>query len=217
MLENLIGNALKFTPAGGTVTVGVAAAEPGLVRFTVKDNGPGIHPEELPHIFTRFWRGRRSGHPGTGLGLAICQAIVEAHGGRIWAESTPGAGASLHFTLPAAPAAPQLEGAAGEPASILLVDDKPENLVALQAILADPSYRLVTASSGDEALKLALRERFAVALIDVAMPTMNGLEVAEHLQTLERSRHTPIIFVTAFGNDPEEVHRAYAAGGATTW
>ena len=72
----------------------------------------------------------------------------------------------------------------------------------------------MTATSGKEALKLALRERFAVALIDVAMPEMNGLEVAEHLKTLERSRHTPIIFVTAFGNDPEEVHRAYAAGGA---
>ena len=214
VLENLIGNALKFTPPGGTVTVAATAGAPGSVRFTVKDTGPGIDPADLPHIFTRFWRGRRSGREGTGLGLAICKAIVDAHGGRIWAESTPPAGTSVHFTLPASVVTAEIEGLAGEPANILLVDDKPENLLALEAILAQPSYRLVTATSGKEALKLALRERFAVALIDVAMPEMNGLEVAEHLKTLERSRHTPIIFVTAFGNDPEEVHRAYAAGGA---
>ena len=214
VLENLIGNALKFTPPGGTVTVAASAGAPGFVQFSVKDTGPGIDPSDLPHIFTRFWRGRRSGREGTGLGLAICRAIVDAHGGRIWAESTPGAGTSLHFTLPAAVAVPELDDRPTEPANILLVDDKPENLLALEAILAHPSYRLVKASSGKEALKLALRERFAVALIDVAMPEMNGLEVAEHLKTLERSRHTPIIFVTAFGNDPQEVHRAYAAGGA---
>ena len=72
----------------------------------------------------------------------------------------------------------------------------------------------MTATSGEEALRLALRERFAVALIDVAMPRMNGFEVATHLKALERSRDIPIIFITAFGDDPEEIHRAYAAGGA---
>jgi CheY-like chemotaxis protein len=101
-----------------------------------------------------------------------------------------------------------------EPASILLVDDKQENLTALAAILDRPDYRLACATSGEEALRLTLRERFAAALIDVAMPRMNGFEVATHLKTLERSRHIPIIFITAFGEDPEEIHRAYAAGGA---
>ena len=72
----------------------------------------------------------------------------------------------------------------------------------------------MTATSGEEALRLALRDRLAAALIDVAMPRMNGFEVATHLKTLERSRHIPIIFITAFGEDPEEIHRAYAAGGA---
>jgi CheY-like chemotaxis protein len=72
----------------------------------------------------------------------------------------------------------------------------------------------VTATSGEEALRIALRESFSVALIDVAMPGMSGLEVATHLKELERSRDIPIIFITAFGDDPEQIHRAYSAGGA---
>ena len=214
VLENLIGNALKFTPAGGVVTVGASrAAEPGWVLFWVKDTGPGIAPEHLPHIVDRFWQATARDRRGSGLGLAICKAIVEAHGGRIWAESPPGAGASLSFTSPCLQPA-STRSAPVEPASILLLDDKVDNLTALQAILDRPDYRLITATHGEEALRLALRERFAVALIDVAMPVMNGFEVAQHLKALERSRHIPIIFITAFGDDPEEIHRAYAAGGA---
>jgi CheY-like chemotaxis protein len=75
---------------------------------------------------------------------------------------------------------------------ILLVDDRPENLVALGAILTDPRYHLVTATSGEEALREALREEFTLALIDVAMPGMDGLEVARHLKKLARSRDLPI-------------------------
>jgi len=101
-----------------------------------------------------------------------------------------------------------------QPVNLLLVDDRPENLVALGAILSDPRYRLVTATSGEEALREALRDDFVVALIDVAMPGMDGLEVARHLKKLARYRDIPILFVTAFGDDPEEIHRAYAAGGA---
>jgi response regulator RpfG family c-di-GMP phosphodiesterase len=122
-------------------------------------------------------------------------------------------GTTVFFTVPAAsPSQPKVEPS--EIANVLLVDDRPENLLALKVILDRPDYRLVTAKSGEEALALALRERFAVVLMDIAMPGMNGLEVAIHLKELERSRDIPILFVTAFGDDPEEVHRAYAAGAA---
>jgi CheY-like chemotaxis protein/anti-sigma regulatory factor (Ser/Thr protein kinase) len=211
VLENLIGNALKFTGQRGTITVG-ASRKDDKVAIWVKDSGAGIAPEQMPHIFDRFWQAKKKERRGMGLGLSISKAIVEAHGGQIWAESTLGLGTTVFFTVPPAPERPFKRRA--EVASILLVDDRPENLLSLKAILERPDYHLVTARSGEEALALVLRERFSVALIDIAMPGMNGLEVAQHLKELERSSSIPIIFVTAFGNDPEEIHRAYSAGGA---
>ncbi len=211
VLENLIGNALKFTSAGGTIVVGAARKE-GEVLIWVKDSGSGIAPEQLPHIFDRFWQARKKERRGTGLGLTICKAIVEAHGGQIWAETTAGAGTTLFFTVPSVAETPP-RPKTNSVSNILLVDDRPENLLSLKAILERPDYRLVTADSGEEALRLALREEFSVALIDVAMPRMDGLEVATHLKELERSRDIPIIFITAYGDDPEQIHRAYAAGG----
>jgi len=211
VLENLIGNAVKFTAAGGTIAVG-AERNASEIKVWVKDSGSGIAPEQLPYIFDRFWQASATARHGIGLGLAICKATIEAHGGRIWAESELGVGTTLSFTLPVAVG--RAAGAAtDEVANILLVDDRAENLVALEAILERPGYRLVKARSGQEALDLVLRERFAVALVDVAMPSMTGLEVAERLKELDRGRDIPIIFVTAFGNDPQEVHRAYSAGG----
>jgi signal transduction histidine kinase/FixJ family two-component response regulator len=212
VLENLIGNSVKFTASGGSITVG-AARRDGRVVFWVKDNGSGIAAAELPHIFDRFWHAKKTKRRGTGLGLSICKGIVEAHGGRIWAESVANRGTTVFFTVPIT-AAPKEKAKHLHVANILLVDDRPENLLSLKAILESPEYRLVTAASGEEALALALREPFSLALIDVAMPGMNGLEVATHLKELERSRDIPIIFITAFGDDPEEVHRAYSAGGA---
>jgi PAS domain S-box-containing protein len=96
---NLVGNALKFTPAGGRVELGAARAA-DYVRFWVRDTGPGIEREHLPRLFDRFWQARRGGKAGAGLGLSIARSIVEAHGGQIWAESEPGQGSTFHFTLP---------------------------------------------------------------------------------------------------------------------
>ena len=100
VLGNLIGNALKFTPPGGSVTVR-ATRRPDDVLVTVSDTGSGIDATQLPHIFDRYWQARRgSGTRGTGLGLAIAKGIVEAHGGAIWAESVAGTGSTFSFTLP---------------------------------------------------------------------------------------------------------------------
>ncbi len=98
------------------------------------------------------------------------------------------------------------------PINLLLVDDRPENLVALKAILKDPAYNLFEASSGKDALRLALRERFSVILLDVVMPEMDGFEVARHLKELERTRNIPILFLTALATDIQHIYRAYEVG-----
>jgi signal transduction histidine kinase len=106
VLANLLANALKFTPSEGEVVVHAQACpdDPRLVYFTVRDSGCGIPPEQLPHVFDRFWQARRgASQRGTGLGLAISKGIVEAHGGTMDAESEVGRGSAFRFTLPVAP------------------------------------------------------------------------------------------------------------------
>jgi signal transduction histidine kinase len=99
-LANLIGNALKFTPEGGTVRF-IAERRDGSVRFSVIDSGPGIPPADLPHLFEPFWQAKKTAHLGAGLGLKITRAIVEAHGGSIQVGNEPGGGACFAFEVPA--------------------------------------------------------------------------------------------------------------------
>jgi len=101
-LTNIVSNAVGVTPRGGRITL-VADCTTQHVRFSVTDTGPGIHADELPHLFERYWRSPRAAYKGTGLGLPIAKAIIEAHGGTIWAESEPGRGSTFHFDLPASP------------------------------------------------------------------------------------------------------------------
>lgn len=101
VLSNLIGNAVKFTPEGGTITVWSREVGNEVV-FAVADTGAGIDARELPHVFDRFWQSRTHRVPGAGLGLAIARGLVEAHGGRIWVESTRGTGTTFFFALPLA-------------------------------------------------------------------------------------------------------------------
>jgi signal transduction histidine kinase len=102
VLSNLIGNAVKFTPAGGSITVSAGPFERDRVRISVVDTGCGMSRAELGRIFERNWQADPSARQGSGLGLFIAKGLVEAHASRIWAESEPGAGTRLHFTLPAA-------------------------------------------------------------------------------------------------------------------
>ncbi len=111
VLENLVGNALKFTPKGGRITIG-AVSRGSEVLFSVADTGAGIAAENLPHVFDRFWRAERAERQGAGLGLPICKGIVEAHGGRIWVESVLGRGTTCYFTIPVAPALGERPGEA---------------------------------------------------------------------------------------------------------
>jgi len=101
VFENLIGNAIKFTKAGGRIAVGATSRDHEVI-FRVADTGSGIAPENLPHVFDRFWQATRTGRQGAGLGLPITKGIIEAHGGRIWVESTPSRGTTFFFTIPEA-------------------------------------------------------------------------------------------------------------------
>jgi PAS domain S-box-containing protein len=99
VLSNLVGNALKFTPNGGSVTIN-AELDGKMVLVAIRDTGPGIATEDLPFVFDRFWQSKRTNRSGAGLGLAIARGIVLGHGGRIWVESTAGTGTTVKLTLP---------------------------------------------------------------------------------------------------------------------
>jgi len=107
VFSNLLGNAIKFTPAGGEVSVSVQRVEEG-VRFSVKDTGPGIPPENLPRLFDRYWQAPATAKLGSGLGLFIAKGIVEAHGGTLCVKSQPGDGSVFTFTVPRDDAEPGL-------------------------------------------------------------------------------------------------------------
>jgi signal transduction histidine kinase len=108
VFANLIGNALRYTPSGGSVRIEARALNRDWVEVSVADTGPGIRPEYLPHVFDRYWQPRESAKTGAGLGLYIAKRIVEAHGGRIRVESRLGQGSRFSFTLPTTAAAMQV-------------------------------------------------------------------------------------------------------------
>jgi PAS domain S-box-containing protein len=182
VLDNLIGNAIKFSAPGGTVTLRVEPRGDEL-WFVVADTGPGIAPDDLPHVFDRFWQVRQTAHLGTGLGLAIAKGVVEAHGGRIGADSELGAGSRFWFTLPLA--AELLEAAAGPrpreaPVArvTLVVDNNPATQVAISAVLTQAGYAVVQVGDGAEALAYLHREPPpALIILDLAMPVMSGWEL----------------------------------------
>ncbi|MEJ7811834.1 MAG: PAS domain-containing sensor histidine kinase [Gemmatimonadaceae bacterium] len=101
VISNLAGNAIKFTPRGGRVSIRAEWRDEEIV-ISVLDTGPGIGADQVPHLFDRYWQAKRTARGGAGLGLAIAKGIVEAHGGRIWVESRPGEGSTFSFTVPGA-------------------------------------------------------------------------------------------------------------------
>jgi signal transduction histidine kinase len=187
VFSNLLGNALKFTRRGGTITLGVARQD-GDVCFSVSDTGPGIPRHDLPHIFERFWQSRGTARLGTGLGLSIAQGIVGLHGGRIWVESEVGVGSTFSFTCPLAgpdqhaepvelrrrrPRA--VEPGAREAKRVLLVDDDADVRHALRPIIEREGYVLVEAENGVAALERLRRDGPPhLILLDLEMPVMDG-------------------------------------------
>jgi signal transduction histidine kinase/CheY-like chemotaxis protein len=218
---NLVINALKYGERGDvqlTVWTRQTTPEKCTVTFAVSDAGPGIAPEELARLFTRFTRGeaaRRSRASGSGIGLAISKALAEKMGGRLWAESQLGEGSTfyLEISLPLALSAAE-QSAAIEPLpawSALLVDDEDYNRLALESLLESAGFKLTSVSHGEAALAAAAQETFDIIFLDYDLPGMTGPELARALRMRpDLPPDVVIIGVTAFVNPQkhEECRRA---------
>ncbi|GMU60769.1 MAG: hypothetical protein AMXMBFR34_25320 [Myxococcaceae bacterium] len=221
VLSNLVANALKFTEAGH-VTLRALPAGEDQVAFSVEDSGLGIPREQLPALFSRFQQGegtRRRQLGGTGLGLALSQQLVGLMGGRIDVESSPGAGSRFSFEVPL----PRTGMPAAVPASAsplpvsrsrraLAVDDNAVNLAVAAALMTRAGFLTDAASSGQEAVALASRHEYAVVLMDLQMPEVDGLEATRRIRALSgRQGAVPVVAVTAAAF-PEDFAACRAAG-----
>jgi signal transduction histidine kinase/ActR/RegA family two-component response regulator len=215
ILSNLLTNALKFTPGGGSVSVQLRKAQ-AKAMIVVKDTGKGISQEFLPHIFERFSRDGAQ-NPGLGLGLAICRHLVELHGGSISAESEgPGRGALIKVELPtmttnSAPD-PEHTGAEEKPDTrlqsirVVGVDDNADSRELLKAILQHSSAEASVVGSGQEALEAIRNVHPDVLICDLAMPEMDGYELLEKIRSLEpHIAQLPVIAFTAAAREKDRV------------
>ncbi len=220
VFSNLLSNGLKFTPAGGRVSVVARAAAEDMVEVAVGDTGIGIAPELIPLVFDRFWQADSSvTRSHGGLGLAIMRAMVEAHEGRVRAESEgAGRGARFVVELPRSHGSqPASVADASEPvtlagARLLVVDDDDDGRELLQRVLRDVGAHVTAAESAARARPLLEAERFDVVVCDLSMPGESGLELLSWLRSGEGpNARTRAIALTALAGE-EDRSRALEAG-----
>ncbi len=223
VVGNLLSNAAKHSSESSVITVTVVR-EGVHVAVSVADEGRGIPSERLPYLFRKFTRtdgdDLGSGVAGSGLGLAICKGIVEAHGGRIWAESEgPGMGTRFTFTIPtveeagsgtavSTSAARRAVAGPGEGARVLAVDDDPQALRYVRDALLKSGYTPVVTGDPEEALRLVGEEKPDLVLLDLMLPGTDGIEL---MKDILGAGDVPVIFVSAYGRD-ELIARAFDMG-----
>jgi signal transduction histidine kinase/response regulator RpfG family c-di-GMP phosphodiesterase len=232
---NLLSNAVKFTPAGGVVAVEAAADErTGATSVTVRDNGMGIGPEFLPHVFERFRQADSSNtrrHGGLGIGLTIVRHIVQLHGGTVGVHSDgPGKGSAFTFTLPktavvpaVSPAPPAARLTAAKDGTgdagglhnlnILLVDDDDDAREVLTAVLHRHYAVVTSAASVSQALDLYVRRPPDLVISDISMPDEDGYSLIRRVHAIgdETKRRVPAIALTAHARSSDR-DRMMAAG-----
>ncbi len=215
VINNLLTNATKYTPEGGSIAIAVTRETTGQGDFAVlqvSDDGVGIEPELLPHVFELFEQGKRAldrTQGGLGVGLTLVQRLVKLHGGRVEARSAgPGSGATFRVLLPCLPAdeafaAPE-EAKAGMvaaqvPRRILVVDDNADVAATTAMLLTLSGHDVRSAKDGLQALQVA--EQFApeVVLLDIGLPLMDGYEVARRLRQLPQTRSSLLVALTGYG------------------
>lgn len=221
VLDNLLSNASKFSPQSSVITVSLRA-EQDQAMICVQDQGDGVAPEMLPHIFEQFAGAAHHGptrrHPGLGLGLAICKQIMDAHGGRIWLESPAGrGGCAAWLSLPLASPDRQ-DVVVSRPRSvskkrILIVEDNPDLVDILLLFMSSIStnLELATAQSGLEALESIKDKLPDLIILDVMMPGMDGFEVMTRLQRLPQTQRIPVMVLTGYTDAAEQAKTVGAA------
>jgi signal transduction histidine kinase/DNA-binding response OmpR family regulator len=201
VMSNLVGNAVKYTEAQGRIKVRLSRL-PAEALVSVVDSGRGIAQHELPALFDRYFQGQNRpvlhGANGAGLGLYIARGLVEAHGGRMWAESAPEEGSTFCFTLPPCEQPQPIEGTATA-RPILLVDDDLAFRRELKEILQEHGYCVETADNGWQAwAHLQANPAPALILLDLMMPVMDGWELHAALKSHPELSAVPIVVLSCF-------------------
>jgi signal transduction histidine kinase len=218
--SNLIDNALKYTPAGGTIDVSVGCADSDVV-LTVSDSGVGIGPELLPHVFDVFVQGTISldrSQGGLGIGLSLVRRLVELHGGSVSAASDgTGHGSTFVIRLPRVEAAsqpapaPRRQGDETSRPSVLLIEDNQDGREMMATMLDAYQYPVRQAGDGLEGLNSAIANPPDVALVDIGLPGIDGYEVARRMRQHPATRNVRLIALTGYGL-AEDQRRVLEAG-----
>jgi len=218
---NLLSNAVKFTPLGGKISV--TLKEFGeQINLTVIDTGQGIEPGFLPHVFEMFRQAdasTRRAQSGMGIGLALVRQLVELHGGTVSVDSAgPGLGTRVTVRLPRSEQARttltpivDFSSTSLSHLGVLVLDDSEDTTEMIRALLEQNGARVITATSGVEALRIASERDFDVVLSDISMPGMDGFEFLRRLRALPGKRDLPVLALTGFGR-PEDIQRAENEG-----
>jgi signal transduction histidine kinase len=216
---NLIDNALKYTPGGGSIDIGIAPDGEDVV-LTVRDSGVGIAPDLLPHVFDVFVQGAISidrSQGGLGIGLSLVRRLVELHGGKVQASSEGSStGSTFQIRLPRAepatvPADSAGIGAAGSKQTILLIEDNDDGREMMATMLESFGYPVLQARDGLEGVRIAATRLPGVALVDIGLPGIDGYEVARRLRADARTRDIRLIALTGYGL-AEDQRRVLEAG-----
>jgi CheY-like chemotaxis protein len=220
VLDNLIYNAIKFTPKGGTVTVSVAA-EGDAAAARVRDTGIGIERAVIPHLFEVFTQGDQGlarSKGGLGLGLALVKGLVQLHGGTVEAHSAGrGKGSEFVVRLPRAPEPAALTEVPVSPSSVgkrrrvLVVEDNRDSAESLRMLLDLSGYEVEVAYTGRAGVEAAARFRPHAVVCDIGLPEMDGYEVARTLRARAETATARLIAVTGYGR-AEDVEKARQAG-----
>lgn len=212
VIANLVGNAIKFTRAGGRITVAAQQID-GLTRFTIADTGIGMAPEEVAHVFEPYWQGSNRTMQGIGLGLSIVQRLVRAHGGTINVASSVGHGTTFTIELPNSATRKQEAPVVPAQPCVLVVDDDLAIRVSVAELLEEHGYRVELAANGVEALEKLRGDgapRPSLILLDVMMPVMDGMSFRAEQERDDELRDIPVVVFSAYGDVAENAVKMHA-------